>query len=152
MAEEKEVAEVKARLEAETEALTTLLKLAAKLKESGLLDLLETAAEKYEELLLYTSSDQRVYHALAALEAVLNGLKNADPWKYKLALEATTSCLIEAFDVNEMQKVKPVKGVLGLLRALSDPNVAMGLGLLIHIAGKLGACMARMQKQQGQQG
>ena len=42
------------------EALTSLMKVAAKLKESGLLDLLETMAEKYEELLLYTGSDQSI--------------------------------------------------------------------------------------------
>ncbi len=147
MGEEK-IKEVKTKLELETEALTSLLKTVAKLKESGLLDLLETVAEKYEELLLYTSSDQRVYHALAALEAVLNGFKTADPWKYKLALETMTGCLMEAMDREGVKEVKPVKGLLGLLRALSDPNVAMGLGLLIYIAGRLGACIARMQKEQ----
>jgi len=128
------------------EALTSLMKVAAKLKESGLLDLLETMAEKYEELLLYTGSDQRVYHALAALEAALNGLKDADPWKYKLALEKMTSCFINALDPEEMQKAKPVKGVFSLIKALSDPRVAKGLGLMLYLAARLGACMEQGEK------
>ncbi len=130
------------------EALLDLLKALAKLKESGFLDMLTTIAEKYEEALLYTSSDQRVYHALAMVEAALNGLKQADPWKYKPAVEAMTGCLVSALDPEEMRKAKPVKGVFSLMKALSDPNVARGLGLLIYLAGRLGACMA----QQGQQG
>ena len=128
------------------EALTTLMKVAAKLKESGLLDLLETMAEKYEELLLYTGSDQRIYHALAMLEATLNGLKEADPWKYKLALEKMTSCLVGALDPEEMQKAKPVKGVFSLVRALSDPRVAKGLGIMLYLAARLGACMEQGEK------
>jgi uncharacterized protein YjgD (DUF1641 family) len=123
------------------EAIEALVKTAVKLKESGLLDMLETIAEKYEELLLYTSSDKRVYHALAMLEAALNGLKEADPWRYKPAVERLTACIASALDANELEKVKPVKGVLGLVRALSDPRVAKGLGLLLHLAAKLGECI-----------
>ncbi len=124
----------------EEEALATLMKIAVKLKESGLLDMLETIAEKYEELLLYTSSDRRVYHALAAVEATLNGMKEADPWKYKPAIEKLTACLFKALDAEELAKAEPVKGIRSLLRALSDPRVAKGLGLLLHIAAKLGEC------------
>ncbi len=122
------------------EALISFAKMAAKLKESGMLDMLETMAERYEELLLYTSSDRRVYHGLALLEAALNGLKEADPWKYKPAVEMMTGCLVKALDPEEMKKAKPVKGLMGMLKALSNPKVAKGLGILLHLAEKLGEC------------
>ncbi len=130
----------------EEEALATLVRVAVKLKESGILDMLETIAEKYEELLLYTSSDRRVYHTLAAVEAALNGMKEADPWKYKPALERTTACVFKALDAEEMKKVQPVKGIRGLLKALNDPRVAKGLGLLLYLAAKLGECIGENQK------
>ncbi len=124
------------------EALITLAETAAKLKESGILDMLETIAEKYEELLLYTSSDHRVYHALAALEAVLTGLKKSDPWRYKPALEKMTECLVNAFDPETLQEARPVQGVFSLMKALRDPDVAKGLGVLIAIAKSLGRCVS----------
>ncbi|BEP16877.1 hypothetical protein PYJP_02290 [Pyrofollis japonicus] len=147
MAEETRVKESILLDEKAMEALESLMKMAAKLKESGLLDLLETMAEKYEELLMYTGSDQRVYHMLAALEAALNGMKAADPWKYKMAIEKMTSCAMSALDPEELQKVKPVKGLFSLLRALSDPNVAKGLGIMLYLAARLGACMGQEGKE-----
>lgn len=122
------------------EALLTLAKTAAKLKESGLLDMLATIAEKYEEMLLYTSSDQRVYHALAILEAALTGLKNADPWKAKPAVEKLTACLVNALTPENIEKAQPVQGVFSLMKALKDPDVAKGLGILIAMAKALGRC------------
>ena len=62
--------------------------------------------EKYEDTLLYTSSDHRVYHALAILEVMPNGLKNADPWKFKPSVESMTSCLVDALDPEEMKEAK----------------------------------------------
>ena len=127
-------------------ALLSLAEAAARLKESGLLDMLSAMAEKYEELLLYTN-DQRVFHALALAEAALNGLKKADPWKAKPAVEALTSCLIESMDAEALSRVQPVKGLFGLLRALSDPDVARGLGVLIYMAKRLGACLGSLSAQ-----
>ncbi len=128
------------------EAIIALAKAAAKLKESGMLDMLVTIAEKYEELLTLTASDQRVYHALALLEAMLTGLKNADPWKAKPAVETLTSCLVNALDPEEMKKAEPVKGLMSLLKALRDPYVAKGLGVLIALARSLGRCVSGESK------
>lgn len=126
------------------EAIISLAEAAAKLKESGLLDMLTTMAEKYEELLLYTN-EQRVYHALALAEAVLNGVGRADPWKAKPALEALTSCTLEALDPQLLKTAPPVKGVLSLLKALSDPDIAKGLGALFAVAKKLGSCLRALE-------
>ncbi len=124
------------------EAIMALARAAAKLKESGMLDMLVTIAEKYEELLVYSASDRRVYHAIALLEALLTGLKNVDPWKAKPAVETLTSCMVSALDPEEMKKAEPVKGLMSLLKALRDPYVAKGLGVLIAIARSLGKCIS----------
>ena len=136
----KSVEELLAMEEQTAKAIISLAEAAAKLKESGMLDMLATMAEKYEELLLYTN-DQRVFHALALAEAALNGLHRADPWKAKPAVEQLTGCVAEALDAEALAKAPPVKGVFSLLKALSDPDVAKGLGALLYLAKKLGACL-----------
>ncbi len=128
------------------EALLSLAKAAAKLKESGLLDMLTTMAEKYEELLLFTSSDKRVYHALSLLEALLTGMKNVDPWKAKPAVEKLTSCMLNALNEENIEKAEPVRGVLSLLKSLRDPYVAKGLGILLSLARELGKCAEKGSK------
>ena len=148
MAEKKPTPQELLAMEEKTvEAIISLAEAAAKLKESGLLDMLTTMAEKYEELLLYTN-DQRVFHALALGEAALNGLKQADPWKAKPAVEALTGCLVNALDAQALAKAPPVKGVFSLLKALSDPDVAKGLGAMIYLAKQLGACLNKQAQQQ----
>jgi uncharacterized protein YjgD (DUF1641 family) len=147
MAEEKKVKPLEMLDEKSMEAILSLAEAAAKLKESGLLDMLVTMAEKYEELLLYTSSDHRVYHALSLLEATLTGLKNVDPWKAKPALEMLTSCIANALSPETIEKAEPVKGVLSLMRALRDPYVAKGLGILIALAAAIGKCATETGKQ-----
>lgn len=138
--EKERVEELLAAEEQTAKAIISLAEAAAKLKESGMLDMLATMAEKYEELLLYTN-DQRIYHALSLAEAALNGLKKADPWKAKPAVEALTGCLAEALDANALANAPPVKGVFSLMRALGDPDVAKGLGALLYLAKRLGACL-----------
>jgi uncharacterized protein YjgD (DUF1641 family) len=146
MADEKKVKPLEMVDEKSVEALLSLAEAAAKLKESGLLDLLVTMAEKYEELLLYTSSDQRVYHALSLLEAALTGLKNVDPWKAKPAIEMVTSCFMNALSPETIEKAEPVKGIMSLMRALKDPYVAKGLGILLSLAAALGKCASQTKK------
>ena len=140
MSEERKIKLLEMLDEKSLEALVSLAEAAAKLKESGLLDLLTTMAEKYEELLLYTSSDRRVYHALGLVEAMLTGMKNVDPWKAKPAVEKLTECIMTALSPETIEKAEPVKGVLSLMRALKDPNVAKGLGILLSLAAALGKC------------
>ncbi len=144
---EKKVNPIELLDEKSMEALISLAEAAAKLKESGLLDLLVTMAEKYEELLLYTSSDQRVYHALSLVEAMLTGLKNLDPWKAKPAVEMLTSCVADALSPETIEKAEPIKGILSLMRALKDPYVAKGLGILVSLAAALGRCASAAGKE-----
>ena len=128
------------------EAIISLAEAAAKLKESGLLDMLTTMAERYEELLLYTN-EHRVYHALALAEAFLNGVGKADPWKAKPAVEMLTSCTLEALDPQLLRSAPPIRGVFSLLKALSDPDIAKGLGALFAVAKRLGSCLRAMEEQ-----
>ncbi len=144
---EKLVEEVKSA----EKALEDLLKMLARLKESGVLDMLENIAKQYEELLEAFSSDQRIYHALAALQAMLEGLRSADPWKLKPSVRMATECLVSALDPEKLTLVKPI-GILGLLKALRDPDVGYGLALLLAAAKSIGACMRQRLEKAGQPG
>lgn len=129
------------------EAITDLARIAYRLKESGLLDMLVALADQYEELLQGLGADQRVYHTIAAAQAVLDGMRNADPWKYKPAIQLMTHCAMQGMDPEELSKAKPV-GLLGLLGALRDPDISFGLGVLLAMAKKVARCMrTEMEKQ-----
>jgi len=128
-------------------AIENLAFIAYKLKESGLLDMLAVLAEKYEELLQSIGSDQRVFHAMAAMQAVLDGMRNADPWKYKPALQLMTHCVFQGMDPEKLAGAKPV-GLLGLMSALRDPDISFGLGVMLAMAKNVGKCMrSEMEKQ-----
>jgi uncharacterized protein YjgD (DUF1641 family) len=121
-----------------SEALAALVEAAAKLRETGLLDLLVVLADHYEELLSTASGEEA--GALAALgEAVARGAARGGALKASPTVERATACLVEALAPEEVEKAQPL-GVTGLLRALSDPQVARGLGILVHLARRLGAC------------
>lgn len=127
-------------------ALEDLARIAYRLKESGLLDMLVVLAEKYEEI-LQGLTDQRTLHALALVQAFLDGVREADPWKYKPAIQLMTHCVFESMDPGRLSNAKPV-GLMGLLSALRDPDVSFGLGLLIAMAKSLGGCMRREMNRQ----
>ncbi len=149
MAGEKPVKKLEEILESPEidEAIIDLARIAYRMKESGLLDMLVALADQYEELLQALGADQRVYHAMAAMQAFLDGMRDADPWKYKPAIQLMTQCVFQGMDPEELSKAKPV-GLLGLMGALRDPDISFGLGVMLAMAKRVGRCMrTEMEKQ-----
>ncbi len=123
----------------EVEALQTLIETAIKLKESGILDMLYTIAEKSEELLMLLGNDVAVQRGIEALNP--EEVRDAKP-----VIETLTSCSVKALASTRLEDAKP-KGLLGLLGALRDKDVQTGLALMLLIAKSLGSCISRRTGQ-----
>ncbi len=127
----------------EVEALKTLVEVAVKLKESGVLDMLRVVAEKGMELLPMIQNDVSVHRAAALADAALRAIEALKPEEVlqaKLNTQAVAECTFRALASVDAGSVKPV-GMGGLLGALRDKDVQTGLGLLLAIAKALGACI-----------
>jgi uncharacterized protein YjgD (DUF1641 family) len=132
-------------VELSSSALEELLEVAAKLKESGLLDTLKAMLERYEDLMTLLADDRRLFHALAIMEGALNGLEESDPAKMKWATTQMMSCLTKGVEDVADGKVEPV-GLMGLMKALREPEVMYGLGVLLAMARALGRCVMQSKK------
>ncbi len=121
-------------------ALERTLEMLVKLKESGTLDLIATLVEKMEDLMEVGMSDKKLHHALALGDAALSGLEEVDPISLKKNVEKLSECTMKALSDESLTNAKPV-GLLGLLSAIRDPDVATGLGLLLAMAKSLGKCI-----------
>ncbi len=133
----------------EVEALQTLIETAIKLKESGILDMLYTIAEKSEELLMLLGNDVAVQRGLGLANAVQRGIEALEPEEVRDAkpvIEALTSCSVKALASTRLEDVKP-KGLLGILGALRDKDVQTGLALMLLIAKSMGSCISRRTGQ-----
>ena len=131
----------------EVEALKTLADIAVRLKESGLLDMLRIVAEKGAELLPMIQNDVSVHRAAALADAAVRAVERLAPdevVKAKLNTQTVAECTLRALASVDAGSVKPV-GMGGLLSALRDRDVQMGLGLLLALAKALGACIRRKQ-------
>ena len=131
----------------EIEALKTLVEVAVKLKESGMLDMLRVIAEKGMELLPMIQNDIPVQRAAALADAALRAIERLSPeetLRVKLNTQTVAECTFKALASVEASRVKPV-GMGGMLSALRDKDVQTGLGLLLAIAKALGACIRSKQ-------
>ncbi len=134
----------------ESEALETLLEIAVKLKETGMLDMLRVIAEKSGELLTLLGNDPGLQRATAFADAAHRALSRLEPEKVvdaKINMEELTYCTLNAVAAAKPSEAKRV-GLLGLLGVLRDPDVQVGLGLLLAIAKNLGRCV-RERSQKG---
>jgi len=135
--------------EVQAQTLGELLNSIAALKKSGLLGLLNYLAERSDDTFL-TVADDPVLMRLAGLLATLGrGVEKVDGIQYakaKMAVEDLTSCAFNALGNVDVSKPRKL-GLMGLMRALGDPDVSQGLGILLDIAKGLGAC-ARSKKSQ----
>jgi len=124
-----------------SEAFVALAELAARLKETGLLDLLVVLAENYDEVLGAVSGEE-AGAGLALASAALRGAARGGGAAAAEGVEEAVSCLVEALGSNPVASAEPV-GLAGLIRALSDPRVARGLGVVIALAAAIGECVER---------
>ncbi|MCE4602024.1 MAG: DUF1641 domain-containing protein [Desulfurococcales archaeon] len=136
------------RSEYEAQALKDLIEVAVALKKSGMLDLLKALSERSEELMTLMADDITLYRALGLMDAAGSGLDKVDPDDIidsKQTIEDLTRCTIRSMAEVSRKGVKPV-GLTGMLGALRDKDVQVGLGLLIQLAKGLGACYSSRKK------
>ncbi len=134
------------KVEVEGKSIEELVELLLKLKESGLLDTLKAMLERYEDLMTLLAQDTRMFHAMAVMEGALNGLEEADPGKLKWATMGMVNCLTKGMEEVYDGKVEKV-GLVGLLKALREPEVMYGLGMLLTMARAMGKCMMEMEEK-----
>jgi len=133
----------------EVQALESLLVLAVRLKESGLLDLLTILAERYEEVVALISNDTAMMRGIALADAAMNSIRSLDPHdmpRLKKTIEEIMGCALKAIARIDPAKMKP-RSTLGILAGLRDEDVRAGLTLLLEIAGSIGRCVQRSGHQ-----
>ena len=130
-------------------ALESLVETAVMLKESGMLDMLRVIAEKSSEIMILLGNDVGIMRGLglahAAHDALENEVDGSDIGAAKPLITLMTACSIKAMGKTDVSKVKP-KGMFGMLGALRDSDVQMGLAVLLEIAKNLGACIKEKRK------
>jgi uncharacterized protein YjgD (DUF1641 family) len=132
-----------------SKALEALVETAVALKRSGMLDMLRVVAEKSGELLALIGNDVATQRALGIVHAAQSGMEKVEPDEIlnaKPVVELMTSCGLKAMANTKPEKVKP-KGLFGLLGAMRDKDVQVGLALLLEIARNLGACVRQQTAQ-----
>jgi uncharacterized protein YjgD (DUF1641 family) len=122
------------------EALNTLIEVAVKLKETGLLDLLVVLADRYDEILALLNKPS-VANSVMIVDAVLDGIGQVDVSSARPGIERASKCIVRSFSSGELKKAPRIRGILDLVRALRDPRVAKGLSLILGVAGIIGSCV-----------
>ena len=122
------------------DALNTLIEVAVKLKETGLLDLLVVLADRYDELLSLLNKPS-VANSVMIVDAILDGIGQADVSSARPGIERASRCIVRSFSSGELKKAPRIRGVLDLVRALKDPRIAKGLSFILGIAGVIGSCV-----------
>lgn len=126
-----------------SKALESLVETAVALKRSGILDMLRIIAEKSDELLALIGNDVPTQRALGLAHAAQSGLAKLTPGEVlgaKNTIELMTACSLKAMASTKPEEVKP-KGLFGMLGALRDKDVQVGLAFLLAVAKGLGACI-----------
>ena len=130
-------------------ALETLIETAVALKRSGMLDMLRVIAEKSSELLALIGNDVSIQRSLGLVHAAQSGIEKVGPDEIlnaKGVVELMTACGLKAMANTKPEEVKP-KGLFGMLGAMNDKDVQMGLALMLAIAKNLGACVRQQVKK-----
>ena len=130
-------------------ALETLIEVAVKLKESGLLDTLNFIAEKSGELLTIISNDVPLQRAAALGDAGLRALGRLEPQEVinvKFNMEELTTCAFKALSEFKVEELKPV-GLAGMLKAVNDKDMQLGLAMMMALGKAMGKCLREKAKQ-----
>ena len=124
-------------------ALETLVKVAVKLKESGMLDMLYFLAEKSGEILTIIGNDVGLARAGALGHAGIAALEKLEPEEVlsiKNNLEELTTCAFKSLAEMKIEELKPV-GLMGLLKAPKDEDMQYGLAMLMALGKAMGKCL-----------
>ena len=126
----------------EDEALLTLAESLKKLKESGLLALFAEVAAIISEGFSHLAEPKNL-KVLSHLGNAAELLGRADPTAAGMMLELFTQELSRS-----RAKDPPRVGFLGLMRALSEPEVERALGFLLELLRALGRALEEAKKRE----
>ncbi len=122
---------VLARFLEQAEALEKLADTLEKLNKSGALEILGSLSESLAEN-LGMLADPKVLRLLSHAGNALDFLSRIDPTAAGMMLDLGVDAAREVFTPEKL-KNPPKVTVIGLLRALSDPEIEKGLGLLLEL-------------------
>ncbi|ABW01616.1 DUF1641 domain-containing protein [Caldivirga maquilingensis] len=144
---DEKLAEALSILAENADELKGLVELIVELKRSGVLDSLMQIINRFEELIQYLFQDPAVFRLLAiALDGslgLMNKLDANDVIRLKELMQSLGGCMSK--NVNAVSNAKPVKGLMGLWRALGDEDVQRGLGVALELVKILGKCSSGKQ-------
>lgn len=89
-----------------------------------------------------TGPDQITINEL--LEYILQAASGMSKGELKVTIQEAVQCILcglYGVSSNVKHEVKPVNGLVGLLKALNDPYVQLGLGLLVELTRSIGKCL-----------
>lgn len=122
--------------------LKELVDLAVKMKEAGILGWLKAFTGNADKLIALAAADEAFARSLGIAHAISEGVTEPETNELinaKKSIKELSACTLKALASFEVSNVKPVRGILGLLKALGDEDVKMGLGALIALAKGLEA-------------
>ncbi len=128
------------------EALKELAEIAAELKKSGILGALKELVESADALMEGIEDDRGLLRLGVLVGALLEAARRIDGSEVaslKMNVEDAGYCVLEALASAKPGETGDV-GILGLLKALNDPQVRRGLGYLLAVAKGLGACIEKL--------
>ncbi|WP_291767655.1 DUF1641 domain-containing protein [Caldivirga sp. UBA161] len=144
---DEKLAEALSILAENADELKGLVELIVELKRSGVLDSVMLILNRFEELIQYLFQDPAVFKLLAiALDGslgLMNKLDANDVIRLKELMQSLGGCMSK--NINSVSNAKPVKGLMGLWRALGDEDVQRGLGVALELVKILGKCSSGKQ-------
>lgn len=144
---DEKIAEMLSLLAENADELKSLFEMLIELKRSGVLDSLMIIVNRFDEIIHYLFQDPAVFKLLALLVdgslGVVNKLDANDVIKLKGLMQSLGGCVGKNADA--VTKAQPVKGLMGLWRALGDDDVQRGLGVALELLKLLGKCTGGKQ-------
>ena len=131
-----------ARFTEQADALEKLVATLEKLDRSGALELVGDVAENLSDS-LGLIMEPRNLRLFAHLANFLDALIEIDPTVVGRAMVAAKEAVAETLTPEKLQR-PPRVGALGLVKALADPEVEEGLGLLVELLRVLSRTMKRL--------
>ncbi len=120
---------------------TELLKKLELLNQKHVLDILLLNIDRIEEFMQYASQDPGLFKIMSVLvDGSLSAFKDLSTDEI-LRLKSLAKLFVEyasAIDPEDLKEEHRIKGITGLIKALEDPDVQRGLGVVIEILKLIG--------------